>query len=379
MKLLALDGNSILNRSFYGIRLLTTKSGEYTNAIYGFLTVLHKLNEDVAPDAVAIAFDMHAPTFRHKEYDGYKAGRKGMPPELFAQMEPLKEILRAMGYTLVECEGFEADDILGTLAQAAKENGDTCVIATGDRDALQLVGDGVTVRLTATKQGRPEVTYYDEAKILEDYGVTPKQLIEIKALQGDTSDNIPGVAGIGPKTAGDLIQKFGSVEAIYRDLDTLDVKPAVKKKLEAGKESAKLSRFLGEINTHAPIETKASAYVVGPGDKGPRPVCWRNMSFFPLSSAWASQERTAQPPRRPNRQRKKPFAWRKRRKAPPLPPCGRERPPMPPRCLTKTEPCLPPSRPTATLSFCSKRMPKACLPIPVSRWFVTTASPFSKP
>lgn len=268
MKLLALDGNSILNRSFYGIRLLTTKSGEYTNAIYGFLTVLNKLNEDVAPDAVAIAFDMHAPTFRHKEYDGYKAGRKGMPPELFAQMEPLKEILRAMGYTLVECEGFEADDILGTLAQAAKENGDTCVIATGDRDALQLVGDGVTVRLTATKQGRPEVTYYDEAKILEDYGVTPKQLIEIKALQGDTSDNIPGVAGIGPKTAGDLIQKFGSVEAIYRDLDTLDVKPAVKKKLEAGRESAKLSRFLGEINTHAPIETKIPSYVVGPGDKG---------------------------------------------------------------------------------------------------------------
>lgn len=268
MKLLALDGNSILNRSFYGIRLLTTKSGAYTNAIYGFLTVLHKLKEDVAPDAVAIAFDLPAPTFRHREYAGYKAGRKGMPPELFSQMAPLKEILQAMGYTLVECEGYEADDILGTLARAAKEEGDTCVIATGDRDALQLVGDGVTVRLTATKQGRPEVTDYDEGKIKEDYGVSPKQLIEIKALQGDTSDNIPGVAGIGPKTAGELIQRFGSVEEIYRDLDTLDVKPAVKKKLQAGRESAELSRFLGEINTHAPIEQRIAAYVVQPADKG---------------------------------------------------------------------------------------------------------------
>ena len=209
MKLLALDGNSILNRAFYGIRLLTTKEGVYTNGIFGFLNILNRLREMVEPDAVAAAFDLRAPTFRHKEYEQYKAGRKGMPDELAAQLPLLKELLQTMGIRVLECEGYEADDILGTLARAAGEQGVECFIATGDRDSLQLVAPGVQVLLAATKAGQPVVTQYDESKIMEEYGVTPRQLIDVKALQGDASDHIPGVAGVGQKTALDLIQRFG--------------------------------------------------------------------------------------------------------------------------------------------------------------------------
>ncbi|MCI8497409.1 MAG: DNA polymerase I [Clostridiales bacterium] len=264
MKLLAIDGNSIFNRAFYGIRLLTTKSGQYTNAIYGFLTILLKLLDNVSPDGVAIAFDMRAPTFRHKQYEGYKAQRKGMPPELASQLEPLKDILTSLGYRLLQAEGWEADDILGTLASACRKQGNECVIATGDRDSLQLVGGGVTVRLAATRQGRPEVRYYDDAKITEEYGVSPLQLIDIKALQGDASDNIPGVAGIGQKTASALIQQFGSLDGVYEHLDSPDIKPGVRAKLTAGKDSAYLSRSLGEIHTDAPVETAWESFVPHP-------------------------------------------------------------------------------------------------------------------
>ena len=208
MKLLVLDGNSIVNRAFYGIKLLTTKSGEFTNGIVGFLNILEKLKEETQPDAVAVAFDMRAPTFRHKAFAGYKAQRKGMPPELAAQMPLLKELLQDLGYRIVTCEGWEADYILGTFARACEEKGDTCMIATGDRDSLELVSPQTTVRLATTKFGQSAVTVYDEAKIREDYGVSPKQLIDIKAIQGDTSDNIPGVAGIGEKGAGELIRKM---------------------------------------------------------------------------------------------------------------------------------------------------------------------------
>ena len=200
MVLLVVDGNSIVNRAFYGVKLLTTKDGQYTNAVYGFLTMLDKIKESCTPDAVAIAFDLKAPTFRHKAYSGYKANRHGMPEELALQMPVLKELLQKLGYTLVECEGYEADDILGTFAAKCDETGDTCVIATGDRDSLQLVSDNVTVRLAATKMGKAEAELYDKQRIFDEYGVTPTQMIEIKALQGDTSDNIPGVAGIGKKT-----------------------------------------------------------------------------------------------------------------------------------------------------------------------------------
>ena len=258
MRLLAVDGNSIVNRAFYGIRPLTTKDGQFTNAIYGFLTMLYKIKNEENPDAVAIAFDLKIPTFRHKAYAGYKATRKGMPEELASQMEPLKKLLTLLGYRLVTCEGFEADDILGTLAKACEENGNECVIATGDRDSLQLVSDKTSVHLCSNKQ---DILYTPE-KILEAYGVTPKELIEIKAIQGDTSDNIPGVAGIGPKGAGDLIQRYHTVEYIYDHLDELEIKDGVRKKLTASKENAILSRMLGEINCNAPVDTNVENYVV---------------------------------------------------------------------------------------------------------------------
>lgn len=253
MKLLAIDGNSIINRAFYGIRLLTTKDGRYTNAVYGFINILNKLLESEKPDGVAVAFDLKAPTFRHKKYDAYKAGRKGMPAELAEQMPIMKEWLTLAGYTCIECEGYEADDILGTLSRLCEENGDECVIATGDRDSLQLISDKTRVLLTATKMGRPEIINYDKAALKEKYGLTPPEMIELKSLMGDSSDNIPGVAGVGEKTATDLISRFHNIDCIYDGLDTLDIKESVRKKLADGKESAYLSRELGTICKTAPI------------------------------------------------------------------------------------------------------------------------------
>ncbi len=260
MKLLVLDGNSILNRAFYGIKLLTTKDGRYTNAIYGFMNILMKLEEDIHPDAVAVTFDLKAPTFRHKMYDGYKANRKGMPPELAEQMPVLKELITALGYKIVSKEGFEADDVIGTLSAHTKE-GDQCFIATGDRDSLQLVRENVQVLLASTKMGRAETNVYDISRIQEEYGVSPKQMIDIKALMGDSSDNIPGVAGIGKKTAEDLIQRFGSLDRIYNELETLDIKPGVRQKLCNDKDMAYLSYKLGTIELNAPVDTEITHYV----------------------------------------------------------------------------------------------------------------------
>jgi len=282
MKLLVLDGNSILNRAFYGVRLLTTKEGLFTNGIYGFLTILQKMNTEVSPDAVAVAFDLRAPTFRHKEYAGYKANRKGMPPELAQQLPTLKELLTLLGYRLVTCEGFEADDILGTLAARCEETGDECVLATGDRDSLQLVGPHVTVRLASTKLGQPQVTLYDEAKIKEDYGVTPKEMIEIKAIQGDASDCIPGVAGIGPKGAGQLVQAYHSVDYIYEHLAELEIKEGMRNKLAQGKESAYLSRHLGTIRDDAPIDTDLKDYIPAPCDRAGAAALMAKLEFFKL-------------------------------------------------------------------------------------------------
>lgn len=266
MNLLVIDGNSIVNRAFYGIKLLTTKSGYYTNAIYGFLNIFLKLKEACNPDAVAVAFDVHAPTFRHKMYSEYKAGRHAMPEELRAQMPVLKELLRLLGYRTVECEGWEADDILGTLAQVCRTSGDNCFIATGDRDSLQLAYGGVKVLLARTKMGQAVTDVYDEAAIKEEYGVTPQQLIQVKALQGDSSDNIPGVAGVGAKTALDLISRFGSVDYIYDNLDEIDIKPGVREKLRRDKDKAYLSLKLGEISTDAPIERSLDYYVPAGAD-----------------------------------------------------------------------------------------------------------------
>ena len=277
MRLLVIDGNSIVNRAFYGIRPLTTKDGQFTNAIYGFLTMLLKIKNDEKPDAVAIAFDLKAPTFRHKAYSGYKATRKGMPEELASQMAPLKELLALLGYKLVTCEGYEADDILGTFARACENTGNECVVATGDRDSLQLVSDKTSVHLCTNKQ---DILYTPE-KIMEEYGVTPPELIEIKAIQGDSSDNIPGVAGIGPKGAGDLIKRFHTVEYIYEHIDELDIKDGVRNKLINSKENALLSRMLGEICCTAPIDTDVEKYKVEMQDAD---ACARFMAKLELFS-----------------------------------------------------------------------------------------------
>ena len=266
MKLLAVDSNSVLNRAFYGIKVLTTKEGIYTNGIYGFLNILLKLCEEVQPDAIACAFDLKAPTFRHLKYEGYKAQRKGMPQELADQLPLLKELLEALGFVMVTCEGYEADDILGTLASASCSQGESCVIATGDRDSLQLVDDCVTVRLATTKMGRAQADVYDVAAIQEKYGVSPRELIEVKALMGDSSDNIPGVAGIGEKTALDLIGRYHSIDYIYSHLDSLDIKAGVRQKLAAGEEICRLSRELAEICRTAPIPTDLEHYRRQPGD-----------------------------------------------------------------------------------------------------------------
>ncbi len=282
MKLLVLDGNSILNRAFYGIKLLSTKSGDFTNGIYGFLTMFQKIAGEVQPDAVAVAFDMRAPTFRHKQYAGYKANRKGMPEELAQQLPVLQELLKDLGYQIVTCEGWEADDILGTLARACEERGGQCVIATGDRDSLQLVSSSTTVRLATTKFGQPQVTVYDEAKLMEEYGVTPPQMIDLKAIQGDSSDCIPGVAGIGPKGAGELVKHFGSLENIYAHLDDPAIKPAARKKLEASRENAFLSYDLGTIRRDAPIDTDISAYVKTAGDPQKAGAAMVRLELFSL-------------------------------------------------------------------------------------------------
>ena len=262
MKLMVLDGNSLVNRAFFGIKLLTTKDGRYTNAIYGFQNILLNLLAAHKPDAVAIAWDERAPTFRHTAYDGYKATRHGMPEELAQQMPVLKELLTDLGFVQVSKAGWEADDILGTLAAACEAAGGTTLLATGDRDSLQLVDDATTVLLATNKETIP----MDPAAIREKYGIEPPQLIDVKSLMGDASDNIPGVPGIGEKTALALISKFGSLQAVYDNIDDKAVKPGQRAKLTANRDKADLSYMLGTIRKDAPIETDPAAYLRQPGD-----------------------------------------------------------------------------------------------------------------
>lgn len=284
MRLLVVDGNSIVNRAYYGVKALTTKSGEFTNGIFGFLMILRRLLDEVHPDRVAVAFDLREPTFRHKMYDGYKAQRKGMPKELAGQMAPLKELLKALGYQIVTCPGFEADDILGTLAAACRKEGQECVLATGDRDSFQLVGDGVTVRLASTQHGQATASIYDEAAIREKYGVAPAQLIDVKALMGDSSDNIPGVAGIGEKTALSLISKYESLDGVYSHLDALS--PAVRAKLEKGRDMADMSRTLARIDCGAPIDTNLNAYTVSPVDQPAAAALFARLEMYKMQQKW---------------------------------------------------------------------------------------------
>lgn len=252
--LLIIDGNSIINRAFYGIRLLTNKHGLFTNAIYGFLKIMFKHIENLNPEYICVAFDLKAPTFRHKMYSGYKAQRKGMPDELRMQMPVLKEVLGAMNIATIEKEGFEADDIIGTVSRVCDEEGIKCHILTGDRDDLQLASDSTNVLLTITRMGATTTTVYDADAVYNEYGVTPSEFVDVKALMGDSSDNVPGVKGIGEKTAFGYIQKFKSIENLYDNLDDEIIKPAARKKLVDGKDMANLSKKLCTIDRHVPIE-----------------------------------------------------------------------------------------------------------------------------
>ena len=260
-KLLILDSNSILNRAFYGVRYLSAKDGTPTNAIYGFLNILLKLIKEQEPDYICAAFDVKAPTFRHKQYEGYKAQRKPMPEGLAAQMPLAKDVLRAMGVTILEKEGYEADDIIGTVARLCEESEISCFIATGDKDDLQLASDKTKVILTVTKSGYNETIIYDDKAVKEKYHVTPTEFIDVKALMGDPSDNIPGVKGVGEKTAMSLIEKHHSIEYIYENIDGIGLKGAMLQKMKDGKEMAFMSKELATINRNTPIEFNAEKCV----------------------------------------------------------------------------------------------------------------------
>ena len=261
MKLMALDGNSIVNRAFYGVsQNLTNRDGQPTNAVLGFLNILNKLLDEVQPDALCVTFDRKAPTFRHLAYEGYKATRKGMPEELASQMPILKDVLAAMNIPMYEVDGWEADDLLGTIARMDSEQGWETVVVTGDKDSLQLVTEQTTVKLVSTRMGRTTTKDMTPDAFREEYGFDPVHIIDLKALMGDTSDNIPGVKGVGEKTAMALVQRYGSIDLLYADMPTPEMapgtlaKPGVIKKLEEGYESARMSYDLATIRTNAPIQ-----------------------------------------------------------------------------------------------------------------------------
>ena len=254
MKLLILDGNSVINRAFYGVKELTTRDGLYTNAVYGFLNILEKMEKEEKPDAVCVAFDLHGPTFRHLQYDGYKATRHGMPDELVQQMPIMKQVLTAMNIPIYECQGWEADDVIGTVGRICGNNGWECVIVTGDRDSLQLIDEHVKVKLVVSKPGQTTAKVYDIAAFREEYGFEPKKMVDLKSLMGDSSDNIPGVAGVGPKTATELLLKFGSLDGIYANIDDPSIRPKLREKLVNGQEMAALSYDLATIRCEAPID-----------------------------------------------------------------------------------------------------------------------------
>ncbi len=282
MKLLILDGNSVINRAFFGVRPLTTREGLYTHAIYGFLNILEKMEKEEQPEAIAVAFDLHGPTFRHLKYDGYKANRHGMPEELAMQMPVMKDVLRAMNIPIYECQGWEADDIIGTVGRICSNNDWECVIVTGDRDSLQLIDQNVHVKLVISKPGQTTASLYTEEKFREEYGFEPKKLIDLKALMGDSSDNIPGVAGIGPKTAKDLLAKFGSLDGVYENIEDASIRPKLREKLVADKEKAYLSYDLATIRPEAPIDFAPRDAIVQPYNRPELYKLFQKLEFVRL-------------------------------------------------------------------------------------------------
>ena len=289
MNLMILDGNSIVNRAFYGVRQLTAPDGTPTNAVYGFLAILQRILEEQKPDALCVSFDLKAPTFRHKAYEGYKAQRKGMPEELALQMPILKEVLDAMGIRRYELEGYEADDILGTASRICEERGWCCTVVTGDKDSLQLVSEKTTVCNVKTRMGQTEVILYTPERFFEEYGFEPKRMVDLKALMGDSSDNIPGVPGVGEKTAMDLVQRYGTIEEIYKDISALDIKEGVRKKLAAGEESARKSFWLATILRDVPLDFKPEENL---WDHNYQPVLYelfKRLGFHKFIEKWGLQ------------------------------------------------------------------------------------------
>ncbi len=283
-KLLLIDGNSIMNRAFYGImgsKMLMTKDGKYTNAVYGFLAIMFKIMEDLNPEYMAVSFDLKGPTKRHEMYSEYKANRHGMPNELAEQMPIIKDVLRAMNIDIIEKEGYEGDDVLGTLAKYGEQQNLEVVILSGDRDTFQLATDKVTIRIPRTKGGKTETEDYDKTKVIEEYGLPPKALIEVKGLQGDTSDNIPGVPGIGPKSAISLIQKYKTIEQLYEAIDKGedDLKGKQKENIVANRELALLSKELGTINVNVPIEDTLDELKVEEWDRPKVLEIFENLNF----------------------------------------------------------------------------------------------------
>ena len=267
MKLMILDGNSVINRAFFGVRLLSTNDGLFTNAIFGFLNILEKMRAQERPDALCVAFDLHGPTFRHLRYEGYKATRHPMPEELAMQMPVMKDVLKAMNIPIYAVQGWEADDVIGTVARRCGDAGWDCVIVTGDRDSLQLVDSHVSVKLVVTKGGQTNATLYTPEVFETEYGFEPIRLIDLKALMGDSSDNIPGVAGVGPKTATDLLLKFKTLDGVYEHLSRENMKGKLYDKLEAGKENAYLSYALATIRLDAPIDFRPEDAMIREPDR----------------------------------------------------------------------------------------------------------------
>ena len=282
MKLLILDGNSVINRAYFGVKPLTTRDGLYTHAIYGFLNILERMEKEEQPEAVCVAFDLHGPTFRHLQYDGYKATRHGMPEELAQQMPVMKQVLRAMNIPIYECQGWEADDVIGTVGKICGNNDWECVVVTGDRDSLQLIDDHVHVKLVISRMGQTSTTLYDRAKFEEEYGFAPKKLIDLKALMGDSSDNIPGVKGIGEKTAMALLHKFGSLDGVYENLEDASIKPKQREKLMADKENAYLSYDLATIRPEAPIEFEPKDAIIQPYNRPELYALFQRLEFVRL-------------------------------------------------------------------------------------------------
>ncbi len=282
MKLLILDGNSVINRAYFGVKPLTTREGLFTNAIYGFLNILDRMEKEEQPEAVCVAFDLHGPTFRHLKYDGYKATRHGMPEELAMQMPVMKDVLRAMNIPIYECQGWEADDVIGTVGKICSNNGWECVVVTGDRDSLQLIDENVHIKLVITKGGQTTATLYTEEKFREEYGFEPRKLIDLKALMGDSSDNIPGVAGVGPKTATDLLLKFGSLDGVYENLQDASIRPKLREKLENDKENAYLSYDLATILPEAPIDFEPKDAIIRPYNKPELYALFQKLEFVKL-------------------------------------------------------------------------------------------------